>query len=751
MFPYRLRPPVYGKNNGHLKRNAGGSVLSGGGPIQVAMEQDLTTLQTQYVDILLNSDSQEDRPAQSDQHAGSGIAFRLFKKLFSESKVALFHLLLPKNLCDKEAFSQLIYAACLEVFRRSFPGQTGTQINGSSIEHTAFALFALYALYETNPLPRKPRTPLELLPMGLQEEENFRALYRRAFQQNIRIDQNHYFLLLQLRELSMARIAACGHFSYKTDSEKTSSTWTCNCSVAKNMLEVMDRLSTKWELCEYTGPVGLEGLAGHADCNKHSTQQLQSSLDSSEAPPEHLEDSELSSDLKTSFQRYQWSLNRIRIPQESFGTATRLRNVLVSFFAGIHKESWSRVESRLYGTIDNGSEDEAQSAIDSLRHSEKASSGMRDEKTSSASVNDGKDSLPPFKTVLPARLDENTKMHLQRALGYLFQRERPALTTAQKSNDSKLAADDVSSIGIGGISIATDHGRSAIQTLLSQANANQLIPTSIRTSPSPKSNNQNTTGNNLADLFLNTDQMFGDAKLDEDNSESDFSNLSLSDYDEDDADGTSAATSAAGKQAIAQLLNHEVKKNTSPKLSGIEKKARKRKATQASVASGGSSMGQGEAALGRLLEGIDDRVVPKPKRRKHEMSSTASCGSSVGQGQDALDLLLATANRAAQGKNQLRTKADSAAKRRGNRISRRKPNNRGIDEEGSLAKSIGQGQALGALLNQVGVNTQESPNNDSASLASSIGLGQDALDALLAVAGKGTNESNPLQQKSDTA
>lgn len=701
------------------------------------MEQDLTQLQTRYVDTLLNSERRENAPAGKDDHHGdAGAAFQIFKQAFSESKVAMFHLLLPKNVCDKEAYSQLIYAACLQVFRRSFPSQLEAPKTEASLEHAAFALFSLYALYETNPLPRKTKTPLELLPMGLQEEENFRALYRRAFLQNIRIDKEHYSLLLQLKELSLARIEACGESFYQVQLVELHS-WKCNCSIARSTLQVLSRLSTKWEYCDYTGPVGLEGLAGHADYTTFTTQQPSRQLLGVESEESSLskQELELTNTLKLSMQNYHSRVKGIRIPQEKFRTATLLRNELGSFFGEIHKEPWSRVESRLYGTVvDNESDTETGSASGSLRRPEKTSHNvgtlgqdpsqvLDDGVTTSASGD--KNATPSFKTVMPRELNHSTSARLQQALELLFRREGPVVLSSAQQEGSKSAADDISSIGIGGISVATGRGRSALQALLSRANTNKGIPVRVRAVPK-QVKQEEAADSNSAVMFLNADQAFSQTKSDGDDDDSVVSNLSLSDYNEDhigSRDDTSAATSAAGKQALATLLKQVKKKTKTTQPQRLERKREmtlKKKPTQppecpASVA---SSVGQGLSALGGLLDSVAHGVLEKPICRNSVRSEGTSCASSIGQGQDALGMLLSTASRQLEAKTKTskrsRSKHDTTGERKRNRREdtshpQKRSNQKDKDDAGSLASSVGEGRgALGALLAQAG---QKTPRN----------------------------------------
>ena len=125
------------------------------------MEQDLTESQTRFVKSLVET-SDPDKDA--EKHWEGGRAFRVFKQEFTDSKVTMMHLLMPTTSIDNEAYSQLIYAACLQVLRKAFQG---TEF---SLEHAAFAIFSLYALFESNPDPRGFNAPLELLTKRTQDE-----------------------------------------------------------------------------------------------------------------------------------------------------------------------------------------------------------------------------------------------------------------------------------------------------------------------------------------------------------------------------------------------------------------------------------------------------------------------------------------------------------------------------------------------------------------------------------------------------
>lgn len=300
MLPYRLRPPVYG---GKLKekkkqeaeavaKNGGtdGSIepapndpLHGGGPLQRAIELDLLELRTKFVRLLqdFTPDGAGDKHGNDDDgvtnlrqrrcHVERGQVFRMFKMVFGEAKIALLHSRLIPPRCEREAYSQLIYAACLSLLKKSYAEPT------FCLEHAVFAVFCLYTLYQTNPLAMGPdvssmnhydhqrqRHLLTMLPMGLQNVENPKALYRRAFRTFIRIDRYHYSLLLRLVEECRARQGECQSHARIVPHQDTGQ-WRCTCGVATDGIEIVTRVLKTLDFAEYTGPCSVEGLAGHAD------------------------------------------------------------------------------------------------------------------------------------------------------------------------------------------------------------------------------------------------------------------------------------------------------------------------------------------------------------------------------------------------------------------------------------------------------------------------------------------------------
>ena len=289
MLPYRFRPPAMGiergKKRGNKDKQSKQQSHGGGGVLQRAIENDLKQLCPLFLKQF--EQKQQDHTTKTSSgstshqlpnhhrhyHMKPGIAFQSFKQTFGKAKVAALHSMVPPK-CDAEAYSQLLYASCLHLLKQS-----------TNVPESCHALFCLYALYQTNPLPKSVDTyrnnnnnnnnnPYQLLSIGLRNPENPKFLYRRAFHQPIRIDHYHYSLLLKLRDDALALQAECHEkwwnqwIQQQQQQQQTSphpinNPWVCHCGMTTDMVVVLERLFPVLEWAEYTGPVSLEGLAGH--------------------------------------------------------------------------------------------------------------------------------------------------------------------------------------------------------------------------------------------------------------------------------------------------------------------------------------------------------------------------------------------------------------------------------------------------------------------------------------------------------
>jgi len=213
---------------------------------------------------------------------GTGTVFAdIFgERVFKANRVALLHTrFVPLNpiRMDLGAYTQLLYAACFELLREAFlaPTAAAAAEDTSSeedeasandeglIDKASFAVFCLYALYQTNP-SEESTSSTAALPMG--KTKRFRRSYRK---QPIRIDAEHYGYLCQLRDLAVSQRDICQAEHYQClerPDARMQSTSLCRCAVATDVIQVLNRLENCFEYCSYTGPCGLEAMAGHADC-----------------------------------------------------------------------------------------------------------------------------------------------------------------------------------------------------------------------------------------------------------------------------------------------------------------------------------------------------------------------------------------------------------------------------------------------------------------------------------------------------
>ena len=735
MLPYRLRPPVYGGKLKQKKEQEGISFddrsrpYREGGPVERAVRADLLALLPAFEEKL-----RQIKPSDSSEHTATGLAFAAFKDVFGSNRVAMLNRagdsgLLPTK-CDRNSYSQMLYSVCLSMMRQSFRDHSKSNENQDSgndslgvfLRQAAYGVFTLYALYETNPLPRGPSSEsskeeyLALLPMGITNPEHGRATYRRAFRSPIRIDTEHYGYLLQLRDLARAERCQCAasmrkNYSQQDNGEQVDAQWECECAVATDLCVILDRIlsSNMLEFSSYTGPCGLEGLAGHADytpipprpqpTDGPSAAAVAAAVAADNDNGASLEGVgelpapfESSSGLDEQLQKYVSDRAAIRLPAERPNMPQkekRIREALQSVFAkkGEHGQH-SKVDP-LMSLLSSGGrreQDEAedpqkqQKRIRLRRHhvsfgtvvvhdeaaAEKVAAAPNETTTeeppadaNSVKPNSTEVSQPSYELVLPNSLSSEQQTGLQSIVETLLDRDESLLLPfgGGRGETPSHAGDEISTLGDG--STVSNVGRTALQNLLSQLG-----------SPAEKTDASALQARAAGDFFLaRTEVGDGGAKSDDeaDNDNSEFSGLSSS---EDEMEETSVAASRVGQKALQDLLSTAVGKSL-----GTETRSKKQKSRSGTIA----------AEMDEVESSDEDEFEPSDKDEDTE-EETSVAASRVGQ-RALQDLLSSAAGKSHAKKSTKNQKASPGKGPAGNVDKRNLPN----DE---LDEPLGLGQKL---------------------------------------------------------
>ena len=578
-------------------------------------------------------------PNHADHQVGN--FFGIFKDEFSSSKGGMFHNLCPSR-CNREAYSQMLYSLCLTILKEALcPNSSSsstttttttyttttttgsddsedsdndhTTVDRTRLEKSGFGVFALYALWETNPLPRAIDNdkPLGNLTMGLLDPENPRALHRRYFHQDIRIDRSHFVLMLRLREIALFIQSRCeGEFydskyqqlkqrqeQRKSKSARSSLSrpvnskeddkrcigWKCSCGLATDILEVIERLFPKLKLCEYIGPIGLESLAWNPDYNYKFRQTAREKCDGST-----VNNSKAPHQIDAFIDEYKACIDTIRSARDSKSddkqvneaTATtesdeRNNEILKDLFASMSDDDTA-------GSGKEKSDDSHSSNLDHTKNNDEVdghqqNNALEKERTNGSVENN----LSPIKLkydfLVPKEMNSDHRQRLTMCLKKLAERERatPPFQLPVQPKDKSLEErifDDVSSIGYGGVaSVATSLGRNALQNLLSQVQKeddvdiddNRKFSDGATRRKSDCRSKQHTPIGSMVNDFLastNDDDAHRRNPRDGDDetvdSEVTFDSSQMDDDDSDaDADEiVSVATSAVGRRALKDLL-----------------------------------------------------------------------------------------------------------------------------------------------------------------------------------------------------
>ena len=618
MLPFHLRDSRHGAKKG-AKRQRCHKIqdeytnTESGGPVQSAITNDLIDLRTTFREQLkLLGHKNQGADSYSPNHTGSGTAFSIFKNVFGSSKIGMLHLLPPAR-CDREAYSQLIYAACLALFKESFGkierrkfsdnslGETednnssssSSSSNNDSANHyddAGFAIFALLALFETNPLPRRigSENPLEFLPISLRSSEDPRSSYRRCFSKRIRVDRYHYALMLRLKELSMAQKSNCERLFYdlqrldlKTSLPGESRGFPSDCiyGMSTDILEVLERIFSRLELCEYTGPVGAEAFAGHAEypndasitiCHKSEREMNKLTFPQTHSQgvvnDEHYRvessNNEHANDVKSLLRTYKKSVTAIRIPPSKANAVKRLQSALQPIFSQTDnmRLDYSR-EDQEHQYIDK-TDSRFQNETDPNEVESDKAHGQKvqlcfDENHKESESSKYSNLLRNYKVILKDDFNDDLKKALHASMIFALTRDErmsPFSGIANGTSKSTLDADEVSSIDDGGISIGIHRGGPP-GTLNSTGDKN-LASRKFRLKNQRKSEHK-ITKKNVANEFLTSKRSIDPvASSEEDSVDSEITLHSFSDSEGIEEDEVSVATSAFGKKALEDLLQN---------------------------------------------------------------------------------------------------------------------------------------------------------------------------------------------------
>lgn len=297
MFPFHPKPPTLGKKlvselKNKLPSGSGGKSdcktyqLRNGGPVQRAIRDDMLSLKETFQDDferncrVLEENASSSSGASLSQHLALGSSYSIYKETFRKKKFGIIHSaeLCPPR-CDRDSYIQMIYSAALEfLYEEDLFGFEKEAEEGSVDDvavylpiSIAFAVFTTFTLYHTNILPSIPtkdctamEDALSTLTMGLASDTVKYKMHRRTYKSPIRLSQDLYALLYQVRNLSLLCIDQCQQQKYRPDIKKSGHTWICSCSLARDCIHIIDKLEHEesFQLCEYSGPVSLEGLAG---------------------------------------------------------------------------------------------------------------------------------------------------------------------------------------------------------------------------------------------------------------------------------------------------------------------------------------------------------------------------------------------------------------------------------------------------------------------------------------------------------
>ena len=588
-------------------------------------------------------------------------------------------------------------------------------------------------------------------------------------------------------------------------SDETDS-WSCHCGVATDTIRILDRLMHHLDYCEYDGPCSAEGLAGHADypfsCKKPTKQQQvdlserlmakQRGRLSEEDLSAILNDSNikagddgniaageldniLSESLVECLQGYQAGLRALRIPSDMTRQKTTrfqvmLAPVLHSMDVGLETNVAKAVGKPFADVLlpSHGNKMDAQLRTRRQLRSRRRVTWAKADDALSNIDNTGANhkiaAVPnslvqqdmSYELVLPNDMPIPLQQGIQTALEHILDRDQPIFLPSGDQGETEVTKapaeeihDDMSSIGIGGVSLAqssaTGNGGRALKNVLAASTKSQVrnhdgddreLPTG-RSRLSKKARPPENAFLAMEEDAFSDDDNYNAVDADYD---SETSNLSTSDVEEEDA--MSVATSAMGQRALAALLSavsgpknngvtrkpkrKPVKRNgkapSQEKSKGSERQESGRTTEGTSVAS--SRTGQGKTALDALLGLAETESIAGSLPGNAAVGSTSIIDwsltkdghsiaeSSVGQGRVAMQSLLVQAEQAKDAattskKSTTKKPRASRSKAKTDQSLSRSNGEHEMDVYSVAESSVGQGKAaMQSLLTQVAQTKQ---------------------------------------------
>jgi len=240
MLPFHLYPSTNGRSVRKSLDLLNSSVVIGnnlhaGGPIQRAIEHDFESFCTAYL-----GETCGEIPERLSPKRGNG--FSHVCQSLRRGEIALISSNFHPYEADSQSFRQQCYASCLSLLATSFKART------FHLDRACLTVILLYILFEPYSVEQQDASGLQLCQFG-QLHSRSHGL-RDGIRGSIRVDPFHFHLVLELRENCL---------------KASSSNLEQRSVLADDTAIIISRLLNHIEIAAYSGPMNLEGMAGHGD------------------------------------------------------------------------------------------------------------------------------------------------------------------------------------------------------------------------------------------------------------------------------------------------------------------------------------------------------------------------------------------------------------------------------------------------------------------------------------------------------